>query len=117
MNDNEKLIEEARQELEWMRNGVPLTASLVIRLADALGAVEKAHTPTDDGRAICSTCGVPFRLIQHNEGCDVREEGEPPAAQVHRVAEAMQEAYYAVGDGWSWTDISRAALRAAGDVR
>lgn len=38
---NERLIEKARQELEWMRNGVPLTASTMKRLIDALEDAEK----------------------------------------------------------------------------
>ena len=47
MTDNEKLIEEVRDRMrrqEW------LPASLAIRLADALEAAGKAHTPTDDER-------------------------------------------------------------------
>lgn len=64
MNDNEKLIEEARDRVAKLADAVPPTqrvrilagevederTSLIIRLADALEAAEKAHTPTDDER-------------------------------------------------------------------
>lgn len=51
MNDNEKLIEEARR---WPAGVGPIPSAapgnLITRLADALEASEKAHTPTDDER-------------------------------------------------------------------
>lgn len=64
MNDNEKLIEEARDRVAKLADAVPPTqrvrilagevederTSLIIRLADALEAAAKAHTPTDDER-------------------------------------------------------------------
>lgn len=48
MKDNEKLIEEARRSVLTMDYERAYQGGLVGRLADALEAAEKAHTPTDD---------------------------------------------------------------------
>jgi hypothetical protein len=52
MNDNKKLIEEARAFANAERiQGRTITAARYARLADALEAAEKAQTPTDDDRS------------------------------------------------------------------
>jgi hypothetical protein len=73
-------------------------------IADAVLAAGFRRTavqePSTDDRPICAACGVPFHLLQHDEGCDVPEpQGEPTDAR-QAAARAIFEGYVGRAEGF-----------------
>lgn len=93
MTDNEKLI-------EWARSGNHLATrpGLVLELADALEAAEKAHTPTDDEREAL-----------------LNAEGWPLPAVVDVVMKRWgndNDTIRRGGGDWSWKGLAETAIQA-----